>query len=257
MDWVQTMEDAVDVLPAPRSGLGVVLRKPDGVSRSFLLAVGLHLAAVMALGLSIRYWPAVPTPVQPGHLELDLESSPPPLTSQVLPEPPALLDQALASVPEEARSGGGRPAPVPEVRGAPLPEPAVTVSPAGGARETSMPATYPVDAGVLDVLSPPARPAAIVQRVHGGGHPTALSEIQPHYPYAARTRGEEGQVTVHVQVSESGKVAAVRIGESSGFPALDESALSAARKAFFKPAEQAGRPVPSEINLRFDFRLQD
>jgi len=52
-------------------------------------------------------------------------------------------------------------------------------------------------------------------------------------------------------------VDSVSVEAGSGFPALDESALSAARKARFKPAEQDGKPVPSEMNLRFDFRLQD
>lgn len=249
------MEDGQDVMPALWRDVGGFLGKPDGVSRAFILAVVLHAAGAIVLGLSIRYWPAVPTP-QPAHLELDLEASPPPSSRQVAPEPPALA-QALASVPAEVRTAEALPAPIPEVRGAPFPEPAVMMAQSSDARGIVVPAIGREQPAAPAGLSLPVRPAAVFPPGDAGGHPTALSEIQPHYPYAARTRGEEGKVTVHVQINGNGEVAMASIGESSGFPALDESALSAARKARFKPAERLGLPVPSEMNLRFDFRLQD
>ena len=101
----------------------------------------------------------------------------------------------------------------------------------------------------------PAIPEA--RQGDGGGHPMALAEIRPYYPYSARTRGEEGKVTVHLRVTSGGSVDSVEIGRSSGFSVLDQSALAAARKARFKPAEHNGLPIAADMDLQFDFRLEN
>jgi TonB family protein len=90
-----------------------------------------------------------------------------------------------------------------------------------------------------------------------GGRPIALSEIVPRYPYGARMRGEAGRVTVHVRVSDKGVVESVEVVKGSGHPALDDSAVTATKKARFKPAEQDGKLIPSDMNLQFEFRLEE
>lgn len=90
-----------------------------------------------------------------------------------------------------------------------------------------------------------------------GGRPVALSGIMPKYPYGARARGEAGQVTVAVRVNGKGAVESAVVVSSSGYPALDESAVAATKKARFKPAEKEGQPVPSNMNLKFEFRLEE
>ena len=226
------------------------------MSRAFILAIALHAAGAVLLGAAIRYWPGVAPPTPPGQLELDVAAAPPPAPLKGVTEPPA-WEQALASVPAEMRSGMAPAAPIPEARATSAPEPSVTVSPVGEFRGPVKPAMSREDMWVVAAPPAPGLSSVVAQPGNGGGSPTALSEIRPHYPYTARTRGEEGKVTVRVHVTERGQVDSASVGEGSGFSALDESALSAARKARFKPAEQDGKPVPSEMNLHFDFRLQD
>ena len=256
MEMAQTMESGAGVLPVPRLDMGMSLRKPSDMSRAFILAVGLHLTAAMLLGAAIRYWPAVTVPPHPPHLELDLTATPAHPPPAVIPDPPALV-QALASVPSEVRSAVIPVARIPEARQMTVPEPAVSVSPVGATWVPVMPETGRQAGQATGPLPLPERSSAAPPPGDRGGCPTALSEIQPHYPYAARTRGEAGRVTVHVTVTSGGDVDSVSVSSSSGFESLDESALVATRKAHFKPAERDGRAVPADIELQFDFRLQD
>jgi periplasmic protein TonB len=256
MEMAQTMESGAGVLPVPMLDIGMSLLKPGDMSRAFMLAVGLHLTAAMLLVAAIRYWPAVAVPPRSPHLELDLTATPARPSPSVIPDPPALA-QALASVPSEVRSAVMPVARVPEARQLTVPEPAVSVSPVGATWEPVMPEPGPEAGQVLGSLPLPERASSVTPSGDRRGCPTALSEIQPHYPYAARTRGEAGRVTVHVKVTSGGDVDTVRVSSSSGFTSLDESALVATRKAHFKPAERDGRAVPADIELQFDFRLQD
>lgn len=231
--------------------------KTGGISYSFVMAVGLHLAGIVLLALAIRHWPAVRLPPPSvGMLELEVAQSAPraPIPLQV----PTLLEQAVTAIPAESRTCEPFPAPVPESRGPILPEPMVS-APAFGADAVCLPSPPPVGGGVSVALpaASPGRAVAAAGDSVGRGSPIALSDIKPRYPYSARTRGETGRVTVHIHVSSQGEVESVNVGESSGFASLDESAVAAARKARFKPAERDGKPVFSEMNLQFDFRLED
>jgi protein TonB len=88
-----------------------------------------------------------------------------------------------------------------------------------------------------------------------GAHP--LTDIRPLYPRNARREGLEGVVTIQAKIGEKGDVEGVEVRESSGVTSLDEAALTAVRRASFKPAIQGGRPVPSLASLRFRFQLTD
>ena len=60
---------------------------------------------------------------------------------------------------------------------------------------------------------------------------TMLSAIKVEYPTASRRRGEAGEVRVEFQIGGEGKVSAVKVASSSGFPALDQAALDAVAAA--------------------------
>lgn len=91
--------------------------------------------------------------------------------------------------------------------------------------------------------------------VEGTG-PEAEGRIVPKYPRGARKRGEEGEVILKLEIDVAGIVKAAAIIDSSGFPELDLAAVNAALGAKFKPALQAGSPIPSVLNLKFAFKLK-
>src|SRR5439155_754882 len=65
----------------------------------------------------------------------------------------------------------------------------------------------------------------------------------PPYPLVARRLGMEGVVLLEVVVAPDGHAAEVRVARSSGYPALDESALTTVRERWrFIPAHRDGVP---------------
>ncbi|MEI8121793.1 MAG: TonB family protein [bacterium] len=228
-------------------------RRPGEMSLAFVLAVGLHVAGVMLLVAAIRYWPVAARALRPAPLELDMAAAPTPSPAVAVPP---VMDQVMAAIPSERRALAMSAVPIPEARPAEVPEPAFPVS---SFRENPQSETFQIPRETVGVpaVSPPAIQSAVPQGRDGAGRPMALSEIKPYYPYAARTRGEDGWVTIHLRVSARGEADSVEVKSSSGHPSLDDSALSAARKARFKPAERDGKPVPAEMDLQFEFRLQE
>ena len=78
----------------------------------------------------------------------------------------------------------------------------------------------------------------------------------PRYPSLARRRGQEGIVRLHLSIDAAGKVDAVTVERSSGFPLLDRAALKAVRSWRFEPASLDGRAVATELLQPVEFRLR-
>ena len=79
----------------------------------------------------------------------------------------------------------------------------------------------------------------------------------PPYPLVARRLGMEGVVLLEVVVAPDGHAADVRVARSSGYPALDESALTTVRERWrFIPAHRDGVPVESRVTVPIRFRLE-
>ncbi|MDD4871486.1 MAG: TonB family protein [Kiritimatiellae bacterium] len=79
-------------------------------------------------------------------------------------------------------------------------------------------------------------------------------DIHPTYPLGARLRGEEGVVVVRVTVSPEGHAVNVEVMKSSGYAALDESAIDALKRARFV-ARNGGTIRGGEVTLPFRFKL--
>lgn len=219
---------------------------------ALLGALVLHGTGLLLLLWMVNRWhPLCRRP--PAVLDLELARPAPAVKS---PEALPMLEQAVASAGAERRESIVPLAASSELP-ARLPEPEV-MTPAVKDDAVRLPPVSPVYAiaGNPPAAQASAPPDAFPSGA-GGGRPTALAEIKPYYPYAARTRGEAGKVTILIEVTEQGQVEQARVATSSGYPALDASALEAARHARFKPAEQHGLPVRAEMRLLFDFRLQD
>ncbi|MBO4577015.1 MAG: energy transducer TonB [Neisseriaceae bacterium] len=97
----------------------------------------------------------------------------------------------------------------------------------------------------------------------GGGATTAASHIgghlhnpKPPYPQRSIENGEEGSVRLRVTVEANGNPSAVNLVKSSGYPALDRSALKTVREQYrFIPATKAGVAVRSDYTFSIKFEL--
>jgi protein TonB len=87
--------------------------------------------------------------------------------------------------------------------------------------------------------------------------PKRLKPNRPEFPAALKAQGIEGDVTVRVDIAESGQVTSVTIVQSSGYPAFDEAAKRAAASERFAPALRDGSPVPFTLSYSYRFRIED
>jgi periplasmic protein TonB len=79
--------------------------------------------------------------------------------------------------------------------------------------------------------------------------------VDPVYPPASRRMDEQGAVRLRVMVDERGRPQEVQVAESSGFPRLDEAAVSAVRRWVFAPAVQDAVAVPTWTQVSVVFQL--
>jgi protein TonB len=87
------------------------------------------------------------------------------------------------------------------------------------------------------------------------GLPRMSAGVRPVYPLGARHRGEQGNVTVRVQVGADGWVKRAAIARSSDHLELDQAALKAIRRTRFIPGRKNGVPTESESLITFRFQL--
>jgi protein TonB len=90
-----------------------------------------------------------------------------------------------------------------------------------------------------------------------GAHARYRSNPKPDYPPASLERHEEGLVVLGVDVSADGHASNVSLKRSSGYPALDEAAITGVRRWTFEPARAAGFAVSSHVDVPVRFSLSD
>ena len=72
----------------------------------------------------------------------------------------------------------------------------------------------------------------------------------------SRRLGEEGNVELHVELDEKGRIVGVRINRSSGYERLDAAALAALKNWRCSPSLRNGQPVRAVALQPFNFVLQ-
>jgi protein TonB len=82
------------------------------------------------------------------------------------------------------------------------------------------------------------------------------SDLAKEYPPLSQRLGEEGTVLLALEVAADGSIADAQVRSSSGYPRLDNAALSAVRKAHFKPATINGTPIASKVRLPIRYELR-
>ena len=128
----------------------------------------------------------------------------------------------------------------PLIAAAPRHAPAAFVVPAAPPQPVEAPAP-PAPAIVVAAPAPPA-PAPPQRMIPA----SAVQYLEPPvlvYPRLSERIGERGRVMVRVFIGTLGLPQNVQVSESSGFARLDDAAVSAVRKARFKPYIENGQPA--------------
>lgn len=183
-----------------------------------IVVLGLHLALIYAVAVSLGI---VELPGTAKPMEAVIIDSPP--TEQTEPVPVVKPD--LESPPVET----------PPMENT-IPEPEIV-------------SDEPAPAAITAEASP-APPVAETANMK------VNRRVDPVYPAGARRDGEEGTGLFRVLVDERGRPIDVQVLKSSGFPRLDEAALTAIRKWSFSPAIQSGTAVKSWTRVSVAFRLE-
>jgi periplasmic protein TonB len=102
--------------------------------------------------------------------------------------------------------------------------------------------------------------ATTTQRRSVGGRsskPGYLRNPHPAYPEEARKLRQQGVVNLRVEVNEEGDPVSVVLSRSSGYPLLDERALTTVRERWkFKAPRVDGIPVSTSVVIPIRFTLE-
>jgi protein TonB len=96
-------------------------------------------------------------------------------------------------------------------------------------------------------------PTVVPPRVDARAH----ANLPPAYPYRSRRFGEEGTVMLAVRISDTGRVEAVSVKQSSGHRRLDRAALRAVKGWRYQPATRGGDPIAYDYLQPVVFKLAD
>lgn len=196
------------------------------------LSVAVHATVLCSRGL---YRPPAPH-LQTGRTVLQLTLAPSAASRAAAPTDPL---PAPVTLPVPARSAAS-------------PIPIETPHP-----EAESEAVPPAPAVGKDAIDAAEQDASLTKDKGVTAEAAAASAVRPVYPRISRRRGEEGTVTLSVDVSASGRAGRVEIIRSSGHPRLDQAACTAVSDTSFTPAQQLGRAVDSTVELSFTFTLTD
>lgn len=87
--------------------------------------------------------------------------------------------------------------------------------------------------------------------------PKLVKSPKPRYPSESIRRRQEGRVVVSLEVLESGAVGEVTIAQSSGFAALDQSALESLKNWHYANASGNGQMVRQWVRVSIVFELKN
>ena len=151
--------------------------------------------------------------------------APPAPPVPVPPPPPPMPPKPIIKAPPPPEAPPPPPEPAPPV-------PVVMVTPPAPPAPPPPPKIIPASA--VQYLEPPAL----------------------EYPRTSRRLGEAGRVLLRVYIDEAGLPRQVLLAQSSGFARLDEAALTAMKKARFRPYTENGQPTAGWAPAPIDFELE-
>ncbi len=138
----------------------------------------------------------------------------------------------------------------------PAPQPVRLAAPADSpALATTTVSPPPVINSVLS--APTAAPTAIAAHTPPRFDADYLDNPVPRYPPVARSRREQGNVMLRVNVDANGAPTEVLLHTSSGIDSLDQSALSTVRRWRFVPAKFGNTAIAAWVLVPINFHLKD
>ena len=184
-----------------------------------LVVVGLHLALIYVVAVSLGI--------------ADLPSAAKAMEAVMIDSPPA----------EESK-------PVPIVKPEMDTPPVETQPLENTIPDIEVPSDEPAPNAITAEVAPPSPPVADTANMK------VNRRVDPIYPAGSRRDGEQGTGMFRVLVDEKGHPKDVQVLKTSGFPRLDEAAMTAIRKWAFSPAVQNSQPVQSWTRVQVTFNLQ-
>lgn len=130
-----------------------------------------------------------------------------------------------------------------------IPDPAVPVP------EPSPPGPDPPDEEPGSIPPPQLTPHDVPPRLMNRGE--VERTLLDLYPGSLEVMEVGGAVTLWLYVNVDGQVVRVVVREPSQFRAFNRAARAVARAMRFRPAEQAGEPVPVWVQQRIRFQTRD
>jgi len=226
----------------------------------YATSMGVHLGLLLLiLGLTAQAVKHTP----PISLDFTLSNCP-------IPEQPREKPKQQPAIPKEAVTPPP-PTPLKQEPAPPVPQPPPVVSqyaaPTPTAPAPSKAAAEPVQRAVVAAPAPPvAAPRAVstgeerltpekAQQRYLKEHFTYIRDLiikRLTYPSIARRMGWTGRVVLVFVVAEDGSVRSLRVKESSGYPALDNSAMETVKSVAPFPRP----PVAAELVMPVQFNLQ-
>jgi len=102
----------------------------------------------------------------------------------------------------------------------------------------------------------PEKPLSNALRLGGRVEPAKLLQpLRPAYPAGAVARGVEGSVVLYATINTTGAVSDLIVLESPDSE-LEGEALRTARTLVYQPMKLNGHPVPCQVTILFDFKLE-
>lgn len=106
-------------------------------------------------------------------------------------------------------------------------------------------------------IQAPSAPRGVYGLDDLDSHPRPTTQIPPVYPYRARHRGQEGYVDVRFTVTKNGSVADIEVADAEPEAVFNDAARRAVAQWRFSPGIKNGNAVPTRLQMRIRFELED
>jgi protein TonB len=247
---------------APSSGPSLTPADLDRTQRGVLVGVVVLAHVLLAWTVITTVHPSVAEEATPAievsliTQEAAVEARPPEATPK--PPEPVPVKQPVAAprvpVQNTPKMVASTAPPQPTEMQAPAAPPETPPAPAPAvAQQTAAPPPSPAPAAVSTApvskpASPKEMPSASVRYL-----------VQPPqvYPRVSRELGETGVVKLRLLIDEQGRLKSIDVVQSSGYPRLDQQALSNMRQARFQPYVDNGVPREVATTASIVFSLEE
>jgi protein TonB len=163
-----------------------------------------------------------------------------------------LATKIVTAIPQELKATVIAPSPKETAPPAP-PQPTMVVP-----KNTITPPEIKLDnqPSQASIQQPMAPAAASTPSTRANG--ISSTHTTPPYPSDAKEKGHQGTVVLHIMISAQGAVTSATVSKSSGFPELDQEALSWVTSHWkYKPAIENGVAVASASDAQVVFDLKN